>query len=65
MFQDELHKIETAESRAREDLHDRLERMVADVEDCISAQHLPEQQQPIDIELDELYDCRLRLTILR
>jgi hypothetical protein len=54
MLQDELHKIETTESRAREDLHDRLERMVHDVEDCISAQHLPEQQQPIDIELDEL-----------
>lgn len=55
VLQDELHKLETTESRAREDLHDRLERMVADVEDCIATQNSPEPQPPIDIELDELY----------
>ncbi|ORY16297.1 myosin-like coiled-coil protein-domain-containing protein [Clohesyomyces aquaticus] len=54
-LKDELHKLETTESRAREELHDRLERMVADVEECIESQSQPEQQAPIDMELDDIF----------
>ncbi|KAF2710529.1 hypothetical protein K504DRAFT_264643 [Pleomassaria siparia CBS 279.74] len=54
-LKDELNKIEMSESTAREDLHDRLERMVAHVEGCIAAHDQPEQQLPYDMELDELF----------
>ena len=30
--------------------------MVADVNDCIAAQNLPEPQPPMDMEIEELYD---------
>ncbi|KAF2266326.1 hypothetical protein CC78DRAFT_154419 [Lojkania enalia] len=54
-LKDELQKLENSESRAREDLHMRLEKMLADVEDCIAAQNRPEPQPPIDMEMDELF----------
>ncbi|KAF2876457.1 myosin-like coiled-coil protein-domain-containing protein [Massariosphaeria phaeospora] len=54
-LKDELQKIETTESAAREDLHRRLEILLADVEDCIAAQNQPEPQNQMDIELDELF----------
>lgn len=52
--QDDLYKIETTESKAKEELHDRLERMVADVEDVINSRNQPEPQPPMDMEMDEL-----------
>jgi predicted nuclease with TOPRIM domain len=54
-LKDELHKLETSESAAREDLHHRLENLVADVDDCIAAQSQPEPQNQAELELDELY----------
>ncbi|CAI6341827.1 unnamed protein product [Periconia digitata] len=54
-LKDELHKLETSESAAREDLHDRLTRMVLDVERCITAQSQPEPQNQVDMELDEVF----------
>ncbi|PVI01310.1 hypothetical protein DM02DRAFT_358594 [Periconia macrospinosa] len=54
-LKDELHKLETSESAAREDLHDRLSRMVVDVERCITAQNQPEPQNQVDMELDEVF----------
>jgi chromosome segregation ATPase len=54
-LKDELHKLETSESAAREDLHLRLENLVADVDDCIAAQSQPEPQNQAELELDELY----------
>jgi chromosome segregation ATPase len=54
-LKDELHKLETSESTAREELHHRLETLVADVDDCIAAQSQPEPQNQVDLELDELY----------
>ena len=43
------------ESRAKEELHNRLERMVADVEAVINSQDLPDIQPPAEVELDEVY----------
>lgn len=43
------------ESRAKEELHNRLERMVADVEAVINSQDLPDIQPPAELELDEVY----------
>lgn len=45
---------EATESRHREELHDRLERMVLDVEDVINSKENPEPQ-PVDTDLDRLY----------
>lgn len=45
---------EATESRHREELHERLERMVLDVEDVISSKENPEPQ-PVDTDLDRLY----------
>lgn len=53
-LKDELQNLKATESMAREDLHDRLERMLADFEECIS-QNQAESQPPIDIEMDELF----------
>lgn len=53
-LKEDIHRLETTESKAREELHDRLERMVADVEDVINSQGLPEPQN-VDIELDEVF----------
>lgn len=54
-LKDELHKLETSESTARHELHQRLEHLVADVDDCITAQMGPEPQNQAQVELDELY----------
>jgi chromosome segregation ATPase len=54
-LKDELHKLETSESTARHELHERLENLVADVDDCIAAQAGPEPQNQAQVELDELY----------
>jgi chromosome segregation ATPase len=54
-LKDELHKLETSESTARQELHDRLEYLLKDVDDCIAAQDQPEPQNQADVELDELY----------
>jgi hypothetical protein len=65
-LKDELHKIENSESTARQELHDRLEYLLKDVDDCIAAQDLPEPLNQADVELDELYVThhaqRIRLT---
>lgn len=53
-LKDELHKMESTESTAREELHQRLDDLVADVDHCIAAQHHSEPQNPADVELDEL-----------
>ncbi|OCK84158.1 hypothetical protein K432DRAFT_145638 [Lepidopterella palustris CBS 459.81] len=53
-LKDDIHKLETTESKAREDLHSRLERMVSDVEDVINSRDQPESQ-PVDMELDEIF----------
>lgn len=53
-LKEDIHRLETTESKAREELHDRLERMVADVEDVINSQGQPEPQN-VDIELDEVF----------
>lgn len=54
-LKDELHKLETSEGAARQELHERLEHLVADVDDCIAASELPETQNQADLELDELF----------
>jgi seryl-tRNA synthetase len=54
-LKDELHKLESSESNARQELHDRLEHLMADMDDCIAAQGQPEPQNSAEIELDELY----------
>ncbi|OAL06655.1 hypothetical protein IQ06DRAFT_2341 [Phaeosphaeriaceae sp. SRC1lsM3a] len=54
-LKDELHKLETSESTARQELHDRLEYLLKDVDDCIAAQSQPEPQNQADVELDELF----------
>lgn len=46
------------ESRAREELHERLERLVADMDQCIAAQNLPEPQSPLNMEIEDLYVLR-------
>jgi chromosome segregation ATPase len=53
-LKDELHKMESTESAAREELHHRLEELVYDVDSCIAQQHQPEPQNQADVELDEL-----------
>lgn len=53
-LKDELNKLETSESAAREELHHRLDRMVADVDKCITVQNQPEPQNQAEVELDEL-----------
>lgn len=53
-LKDEMHKIETTESNAREELHHRLERMINDVNGCIASQHQPEPQNQMEMELDEM-----------
>jgi hypothetical protein len=52
--QDEIQNIKRTESRAREELDERLRRMLDDVQACIDAQSSPEPQTPRDMELDEL-----------
>ncbi|KAH7072771.1 myosin-like coiled-coil protein-domain-containing protein [Paraphoma chrysanthemicola] len=59
-LKDELHKLETSESTARQDLHDRLEYLLKDVEDCIAAQSQPEPQNQADVELDELFKQKFK-----
>jgi chromosome segregation ATPase len=54
-LKDELEQVQSTEKFAREELHERLDRMLADVEDCIASQNSPEPQPPFDIELDELF----------
>ncbi|KAF1964000.1 hypothetical protein BU23DRAFT_84133 [Bimuria novae-zelandiae CBS 107.79] len=54
-LKDELHKMESTEAQAREELHSRLEELVYDVDSCIAQQHQPEQMNPAEMELDELF----------
>jgi hypothetical protein len=54
-LKDELHKIESSESTARQELHERLEHLVNDVDDCIAAANGPEPQNQAEQELDELF----------
>ncbi|CAG5175131.1 uncharacterized protein ALTATR162_LOCUS7982 [Alternaria atra] len=54
-LKDELHKLETSESTARQELHERLEHLVNDVDDCIAAANGPEPQNQAEQELDELF----------
>ena len=54
-LKDELHKIESTESAAREELHQSLKNMSLDVERCIAAQAQPEPQNQAELELDEMY----------
>ncbi|KAF2652267.1 hypothetical protein K491DRAFT_55662 [Lophiostoma macrostomum CBS 122681] len=51
----DVEQLQITEKVAREELHERLDRMLADVEDCIAAHNSPEPQPQIDIELDELF----------
>ncbi|KAF4538517.1 Taxilin [Lasiodiplodia theobromae] len=50
---------EATESRHREELHERLERMVLDVEDVISSKENPEPQ-PVDTDLDRLFEEKFK-----
>ncbi|KAF2034762.1 hypothetical protein EK21DRAFT_56088 [Setomelanomma holmii] len=59
-LKDELHKLETSESTARQELHDRLEYLLKDVDDCIAAQSLPEPQNQADMELDEIFKQKFK-----
>ncbi len=52
-LKDELHKLESIESTARQELHHRLEHMVADVDECIAAQTRPEPPSQTELALDE------------
>ncbi|KAF1949371.1 hypothetical protein CC80DRAFT_429275 [Byssothecium circinans] len=54
-LKDELHKIESTESAAREDLYHRLETMSVDVERCVASQSQSEPQNPAELELDEIF----------
>lgn len=54
-LKDELQKMESTESAAREELHHRLADLVEDVDSCIAQQHQPEPQNPAEIELEELF----------
>lgn len=54
-LKDELHKLESSESTARQELHERLEHLVNDVDDCIAAANGPEPQNQAEQELDEMY----------
>jgi hypothetical protein len=54
-LKEDVHRISMNESRAKEELHNRLERMVADVEAVINSQDLPDIQPPAEVELDELF----------
>lgn len=54
-LKEDVQRISMNESRAKEELHNRLERMVADVEAVINSQDLPEVQPPAELELDELF----------
>src|ERR1051326_5333912 len=53
--QEDLDRVRREETDARETLHNRLERMVVDVEDVINSKEMPEPLTP-DLEVDELYD---------
>ncbi|KAF2499505.1 hypothetical protein BU16DRAFT_453961 [Lophium mytilinum] len=53
-LKDEYHKLETNESKARAELHARLEAMVANVDDVINSQGQPEAQD-LNMELDDLF----------
>ncbi|KAH7062102.1 myosin-like coiled-coil protein-domain-containing protein [Macrophomina phaseolina] len=50
---------EATESRHREELHYRLERMVLDVEDVINSKENPEPQQ-VDTDLDRLFEEKFK-----
>ncbi|KAF4309212.1 Taxilin [Botryosphaeria dothidea] len=50
---------EATESRHREELHQRLERMILDVEDVISSKENPEPQQ-VDTDLDRLFEEKFK-----
>ncbi|KAH8726338.1 myosin-like coiled-coil protein-domain-containing protein [Phaeosphaeriaceae sp. PMI808] len=54
-LKDELHKLETSESTARQELHDRLVGLLKEVDHCIAAQTQPEPQNQADVELDEVF----------
>jgi len=54
-LKDELHKLESSESTARQELHERLEHLVNDVDDCIAAANGPEPQNQAEQELDEIF----------
>jgi chromosome segregation ATPase len=60
-LKDELHKLENTETTARQELHERLEQLVGDVDDCIAAAHGPEPQNQAEQDMDELYVLHLRL----
>jgi hypothetical protein len=56
--QEDLDRVRREETDARETLHNRLERMVVEVEDVINSKEIPEPLTP-DLEVDELYDNEL------
>jgi predicted transcriptional regulator len=53
-LKDDLHKLEASESTARQELHERLEHLVNDVDDCIAAANGPEPLNQAEQDLDEL-----------
>ncbi len=46
----------------REELHERLEEMVCEVNDAINDRPSPETQKT-NLEMDEMYDCLKRTTL--
>ena len=53
-FQGDITRLERDEMRMRDELHDRLERMVFDVEDHMQVNEQPPQESAATIEMDEL-----------
>jgi len=55
-----VQQLRDVESKMREELHDRLEQMVLDVEDVIDNSNLAEESQEA-LETDELYGSLLSI----
>lgn len=53
--QEDVKKLEENEALMREELHERLEEMVCEVNDAINDRPSPETQKA-NLELDEMYD---------
>ncbi|KAF2090618.1 hypothetical protein K490DRAFT_33409 [Saccharata proteae CBS 121410] len=58
-LKEENSQREATESRHREELHDRLERMIAEVQEVISLKEAPEPQ-PVDMDMDRMFEEKFK-----
>lgn len=56
----DINRLERDEARMRGELHDRLESLVYNVDDAVQSYQQPQQEHPINIEMDELFRQKFR-----